>query len=279
MTTKSTTKPVAFRVTPAPHLRSPASVPKIFWGRAAALLPLLIAFLFLFHVQALRILGVVLITALLTKVGAAMSRRHNAIKLYDGSMVYTALLFSFLVPPTMPSWMMAVGIFVSIFAAGEIFGGLGSYFLNPALVGSAFLQLSFPEMFSNGSFFFVDSATGQWAVLAALGLGGLALVLMKGVDWRVPFFYLTAAVLLEKIFLAPAAAAIPMGRLFFAAFFLMADCETLPLARSGRKVFAILAAAFTLILKNFSLVPLPEVFAVLSVNLLTPWLDQWMRAK
>lgn len=271
-------KSAAFRVTPAPHLRSRASVPKIFWGRVEALIPLLIVFLILFHVQALRILGVALISVLTTEFFAAKVFKRK-LRLYNGSGILTGILFSLLVPLGMPSWMIVVGVFVSIFAAYEIFGGLGSYFSNPALVGSAFLQLSFPEIFSTGSLFSVDSAIGHGAVLTALGLGGLALILIKVVGWETPVFYLAAVVLLEQIVPASAESGIPMGGLFFTAFFLMTDSGTLPLSQTGRKLAAILAAALTCILRNFSAVPLPEVFAVLSVNLLTPWLDQWIRAK
>ncbi|MDP6707465.1 MAG: NADH:ubiquinone reductase (Na(+)-transporting) subunit B [Alphaproteobacteria bacterium] len=59
--------------------------------------------------------------------------------------VVVALLFVLLLPPTIPLWKAALGISFAIVVGKEIFGGTGRNFLNPALVGIAFLYVTYPK--------------------------------------------------------------------------------------------------------------------------------------
>ena len=45
---------------------------------------------------------------------------------------------------TLPYWMIIIGDFFAIVVVRQLFGGLGTNFLNPALAGRAFLMLSYP---------------------------------------------------------------------------------------------------------------------------------------
>jgi electron transport complex protein RnfD len=47
-------------------------------------------------------------------------------------------------PPSLPLWMVAVGGVISVALGKQLFGGLGCNTFNPALVGRAILQASFP---------------------------------------------------------------------------------------------------------------------------------------
>jgi electron transport complex protein RnfD len=47
-------------------------------------------------------------------------------------------------PPGTPLWMIALGAIFAIVVAKEFFGGLGANVFNPALIGRAFLLMSFP---------------------------------------------------------------------------------------------------------------------------------------
>ncbi|MDT9587503.1 MAG: NADH:ubiquinone reductase (Na(+)-transporting) subunit B [Candidatus Arsenophonus melophagi] len=82
----------------------------------------------------------------------------------------SAILFSLIVPPTIPLWQAALGIAFGIVVAKEIFGGTGRNFLNPALAGRAFLFFAYPAQISGD---FVWAATdgfscatplSQWAI-------------------------------------------------------------------------------------------------------------------
>lgn len=62
----------------------------------------------------------------------------------DLSAVVTGLLLALILPPSTPLWMTALGSIFAVVVAKEFFGGLGANVFNPALVGRAFLLMSFP---------------------------------------------------------------------------------------------------------------------------------------
>lgn len=70
---------------------------------------------------------------------------------FDIGVIYTALLFTLLMPPGVSFFHIAFGMsFAMVFAYG-IFGGEGKSFLNPALVAVAVVQISFPSALTNHS--------------------------------------------------------------------------------------------------------------------------------
>jgi Na+-transporting NADH:ubiquinone oxidoreductase subunit B len=56
----------------------------------------------------------------------------------------TAGLYGLSLPPTIPLWIAAVGAVVAILFGKEVFGGFGKNVFNPAIVGRAFVYVSFP---------------------------------------------------------------------------------------------------------------------------------------
>jgi Na+-transporting NADH:ubiquinone oxidoreductase subunit B len=60
----------------------------------------------------------------------------------------TGILFTLILPPTIPLWMVFLGISFGVVVGKEIFGGTGKNFLNPALVGRAFLFFAYPAQMS-----------------------------------------------------------------------------------------------------------------------------------
>jgi electron transport complex protein RnfD len=69
---------------------------------------------------------------------------HSKQNFGDLSAVVTGLLLALILPPSTPSWMVAIGALASIVVAKEFFGGLGHNPFNPALIGRAILLMSFP---------------------------------------------------------------------------------------------------------------------------------------
>lgn len=74
----------------------------------------------------------------------ACVRRHE---ISEGFLV-TGILYAFILPPTIPYWMAAVGVSVGVILSKEIFGGSGMNILNPALCCRAFLFFGFPGRMS-----------------------------------------------------------------------------------------------------------------------------------
>lgn len=93
----------------------------------------------------------------------------------------TGILFSLILPPTIPLWLVFLGISFGVVIGKEIFGGTGKNFLNPALVGRAFLFFAYPAFMSGDSVWVaVDGYTGATA-LALAKAGGVAAVEAAGI--------------------------------------------------------------------------------------------------
>ena len=71
----------------------------------------------------------------------AIVRRHE---IAEGFLV-TGILYALILPPTIPYWMVAVGIAFGVIVGKEFFGGTGMNILNPALTARVFLFFAFPQ--------------------------------------------------------------------------------------------------------------------------------------
>lgn len=150
----------------------------------------------------------------------AVVRKHEV---NEGFFV-SSVLFSLILPPTIPLWQAALGITFGIVVAKEIFGGTGRNFLNPALAGRAFLYFAYPANMSGGSVWvsadgysgatplsqwydggnsaLINNMTGDTLVWSdaflgnipgsmgevstlLIALSGLALIFMKIASWRI----------------------------------------------------------------------------------------------
>lgn len=68
---------------------------------------------------------------------------------FDIGVIYTALVFTLLMPPGVSLFHTLFGMSFAIIFAQGIFGGEGRSFLNPALVGVAVVQITFPSALTN----------------------------------------------------------------------------------------------------------------------------------
>jgi Na+-transporting NADH:ubiquinone oxidoreductase subunit B len=83
----------------------------------------------------------------------------------------TGILFTLILPPSIPLWQVFLGISFGVVIGKEVFGGTGKNFLNPALVGRAFLFFAYPaEMSGDAVWTAVDNFSGATPLaLAAAG--------------------------------------------------------------------------------------------------------------
>lgn len=105
----------------------------------------------------------------------ALVRKHEV---SEGFFV-TSILFSLILPPTIPLWQVALGISFGVVVGKEIFGGTGRNFVNPALTGRAFLYFSYPASMS-GDAVWIKNVTAD-AVTGATPLGEAAAHGMNGI--------------------------------------------------------------------------------------------------
>ncbi len=88
----------------------------------------------------------------------------------------TSFLYALILPATTPLWQVALGISFGVVIGKEVFGGTGKNFLNPALVGRAFLYFAYPVQLSGDAVWVpVDGYTGATALAVAAqeGMSGL----------------------------------------------------------------------------------------------------------
>ncbi len=89
----------------------------------------------------------------LVAVGASVAVEHLVVRymfrrgtasVSDGAAVVAVMLLAFNVPASIPLWQVVVGAIVAIGVGKMAFGGIGNNPFNPALVGRAFMLISFP---------------------------------------------------------------------------------------------------------------------------------------
>ena len=130
-------------VSASPHLRGPDTTARIMWTVTAALAPAWIAALVFFGwYGAVFVVGLSVATAVITE-AVIQKLRGLPVTIRDGSAVVTGVLLAFVLPPNAPWYVAVVGAFVAIALGKQVFGGLGCNIWNPALVGRAFVHMSF----------------------------------------------------------------------------------------------------------------------------------------
>ncbi|HHV46906.1 MAG TPA: RnfABCDGE type electron transport complex subunit D [Tissierellia bacterium] len=134
-------------VTSSPHIRSNESVQRIMLDVVIALVPAIIGSVYFFGINALKLILIsvassVFFEALIQK---AFKRQ---ITINDFSAVITGILLAFNLPASAPWWLPIMGSAFAIIVVKQLFGGLGSNFMNPALAGRAMLLTSWPAHMS-----------------------------------------------------------------------------------------------------------------------------------
>ena len=99
----------------------------------------------------------------------------------------TSILFSLIVPASLPLWQAALGISFGVVIGKEIFGGTGKNSLNPALTGRAFLFFAYPgEISGDAVWTAVDGFSGA-TPLGIAALDGMKGVTTEGFTWMDAF--------------------------------------------------------------------------------------------
>jgi len=304
-----------FLISPGPHLRGKLSVSKIMYYVVLALLLPTGAAVYFFGYHALLVITVSIVAAVLTEYGAKKLRKRAFVM--DGSAIVTGLLLALILPPTIPLWMAAAGSVFAIAIVKEAFGGLGYNIFNPALGGRAFMTASFSaemttwvlpmgfaadavtsatplserfmsEIFIEGvdklsvykELFLgnTSGSIGETSVLLIL-IGGLLLIALRIIDWRIPVAYIGTVALLTLILGEDAIFHVLAGGLMLGAFFMATDYVTSPLTHKGRIVFSVGAGILTVVIRLFGGLPEGVAFSILFMNALTPLIDRYIKVR
>jgi len=217
-----------------PHIRSRESTKKIMWSVAVSLVPAGLAGVFIFGLNSLFVIIASVLAALATEyIICAMRKREIVIS--DGSALMTGLLLAYNLPPGVPLWVPIAGSCFAIAVGKQAFGGLGHNIFNPALIGRAFLMISWPVYMTTwqNPRWVADAVTtatplavvkdsaafgilrlpsywdlfignrggciGEVCVIALL-VGALYLLWRRYISWHIPLTYIAAVALLSWIF-------------------------------------------------------------------------------
>ena len=230
----------------------------------------------------------------------------------DRSTPVTCLLIALGIPAVAPMWISVVAVGIAIVLAKELYGGLGRNVFNPAMVGYAAVLVAYPQSMTS-----FDAATGATAldalkfrgaitveeaaqgaafgtiggagfelVNAAALLGGLYLVTVGVVHWRMPAAVLLG-IALPAIAFHDAGSSASLGSPLFhwfagatmlGAFFIATDPVTAPRASGHQWLFGLGIGALVFAIRSAGSHPDGVAFAVLLGNLATPVLDRWDRS-
>jgi electron transport complex protein RnfD len=124
-----------------------------------ALIPAMIGSVYFFGLNALKLILISIASALFFE-AAIQKMLKKEISINDYSAVITGILLAFNLPANAPWWIAVFGSGFAIIIVKQLFGGLGSNFMNPALAARAVLLASWPNVMSNFVLPGADAITG-----------------------------------------------------------------------------------------------------------------------
>jgi electron transport complex protein RnfD len=151
-----------FATAAAPHIPPSTSVASVMRQVLLALLPGIAAHCWYFGPGIL--LQILLAAGFALGFEAAILKirqRPVMIALRDCSAIVTAVLFALCLPPLVPWWIAAVGMFFAIIMAKHLFGGLGHNVFNPAMVGYVVALVCFPQAMTQ---WLPPASPGSWSL-------------------------------------------------------------------------------------------------------------------
>ena len=297
---------------PAPHIRTAETVESVMYDVVIALIPAFAMAVYSFGVRALILTAVSVATCIATEyIWQKILKRD--IEALDGSAILTGILFAFVVPVGMGLQYVIVGNFVAITLGKIVYGGLGHNIFNPALIGRAFVQASWPvaittfaydgkagatvldamkrgipltdSLIYEGGNQYINAFLGQMGgclgetSALALLIGGVYLIYKKQIDWKVPAVMIGTVFVLTWAMGANPFMQILSGGLFLGAFFMATDMVTSPITGKGRVIFALGIGILVSLIRMKGGYPEGTAYAILIMNGVVPLIDRYVRAK
>ncbi len=226
------------------------------------------------------------------------------ISIGDLNAAVIGMVFGMMLPATAPWWAVLAGTFVSIVIAKMIFGGHGANPFHPALVGMAFLMLSWKVLFNfDAAYVNYDFPFTALAPLPAVrfmgpealeglfpasslimgqqvgsigGVFGLGLMIGEGyIRWEIPVSFIAGIVLTSYLFhLAnPDQYAGPVIHLFsgytlLAAFFIITEHSSSPVNTIPMLIYGFAGGVIIMLMRSIGVYEDGIVFGVLLMNLI-----------
>lgn len=290
-------------ISASPHIDSGATTRKIMGDVLIALLPALIAAVIIFGWRALLVTAVCAAACVFFEWGFE-KLCHKPSTIDDLSAVVTGVILAYNLPVSIPLWQAVFGALVAMVAVKGLFGGLGKNFANPAIVARIVLFLAFSSSMTAWVYPDAVSSATPLAMLAkgehvdyltlllghhggcigetcalALLLGFAYLLIRRVVTWQTPVCFVGTVFLMSLILGQDALAQVLSGGLLLGAIFMAADYSTSPCTAWGKVLFGIGAGLLTVLIRFYGAYAEGVSFAILFMNILTPYLTRWTRTK
>ena len=128
----------------SPHVHTSDSTRSIMLDVVIALIPAMVASIVVFGIRSLCLMAVSVVACVFFEWAYRKLLKKDC-TVGDCSAVVTGVLLAMVCPVTLPYWTIIIGAFFAIVLVKQLFGGIGTNFLNPALAGRAFL-FSYPVL-------------------------------------------------------------------------------------------------------------------------------------
>ena len=305
-------------ISSTPHIHQKGSSTRnIMLDVVIAMLPAAIAGIVIFGIKALWVILTCVASAVLAEFLFNLCARKKQ-TVGDLSAVVTGLLLALNLSTNVPLWQCAIGSVFAIVVVKCFFGGLGKNIVNPAITARVFMLIAFASTVAGGaapvaaeaaeltssatplvtlnqgaaaaeSISIIDlflgnhgGAIGETCALALL-IGFVYLVARKVIKWYVPASFAATVFVCYFIFggfdVAFALQHVLAGGLLLGAIFMATDYVTTPTTNKGRVVFCVGAGLLTFAIRQFGSYPEGVSIAILTMNLVTPFISDWTKKK
>lgn len=290
----------------SPHIHSGRKTSRIMLDVILALLPVAIAGTVIFGLRSLLVLAVCVAACVgFEALYDLLLKKEQTVG--DLSAAVTGLLLGLNLPANIPLWQCVIGSFFAIVVVKSLFGGLGCNPVNPAITARVFMLVAFGTMAKAATPVIVDTVAGATPLAAEkmpslmdlfLGLHGGAigetcavalliglayLLIRRVITWHIPVAFVGSVFVfsffMESMDITAALTAVLSGGLLIGAIFMATDYVTSPSTAWGKIIFGVGAGLITFLIRYFGVYPEGVSFAILFMNILTPYIERWTRRR
>lgn len=202
-----------------------------------------------------------------------MRQRYEATNAH-GALI--GLLVAMLMPPTVSPLVLLLTVAIAIIIGKQLFGGIGSYPIHPAIVGWLIVFVSWPhDIHPIGA---ATLASVHPAVMIAMAVTGIGLGLLRIIRLRVPIGVLIGVLVFSFLFKGRLQGdlldQVLSGHVMLAAFFLATDSTSSPINKLAGWLYGLGIGFMIVLIRAYGVWPDAVPFAVMLMNILSPLLDR-----
>ena len=289
----------------SPHIHSGKSTTGVMLDVVIALLPAAVAGVIIFGLRALAVIALCVAACIgFEALFCFVTKKRQTIG--DLSAAVTGLLLALNLPANVPLWQCVIGSLFAIIVVKCLFGGLGKNLVNPAITARVFMLVAFASM--TKAAYPVDAVAGATPLAGseampglltlltgyhggaigetcavALLLGGIYLLVRRVISWHTPVIFIVTvfvfSLFMEGYDPVRALSMVLCGGVMIGAFFMATDYVTSPPTAWGKVLFGLGCGLLTCLIRYFGSYPEGVSFAILLMNILTPYISKWTRHK